>query len=117
MLHQLKILRFFINQKVYQNHILYIIRKKAIDNPPKVLLNTNLLWRYIVYIVSSGIVQLPQEWLYFIKRKAFENWMLKIPFLSRVELQQSKHYFTGTRPVLTEILSNTAFSIWNPSSK
>ena len=88
--------------------ILTVARKKYL---------VQLLYKYIGFIIFSGIIDLPQEKLYFGCGVGHINSYFsdQTHFISLDEIQHCKKWFIGDRDSLTNIYNENMKLVWNPS--
>ena len=92
--------------------------KNALLNGPssfhKHRINSNLLYRYIAYLILSGFVELPQEKLYFYPTSDLTPFVKKVDFITNNEVRFAKKFFTEDRNTLANLYNEISFKIWNP---
>ena len=71
----------------------------------------NFLYRYIAFIILSGIVKLPQEKMYFYPDKKLISFFPKISFITHSQLQFAKKYFISDRRTLANIYNETSIKV------
>lgn len=78
-------------------------------------LTEELLMKYVMHLIGSGIVQMKREWMYTKFPKKLKKWISLNPVLSQLELQQCKKFFTGRMMEMTKMFNDVAKKLWNPS--
>ena len=83
---------------------------------PIVNINRELLYKYIGFLIFSGIVNLPQEKLYFSQDDIFSSVFKKENrIISRDELKFCKSAFSCDRQTLSNIDNKILSKVWNSS--
>ena len=111
----LEAFNIFFNQ-IFEEVLIKNAKLRANIRFPKNRINRVLLYKYIHFLIYSGIVDLPQESLYFTKNTGFDSiFKSKDLLITLKELQFCKKILRCNRYTLSNIYNDTLLKVWNPT--